>query len=384
MKLAIVLGTRPEIVKLSPIIRACEKHGINYFLVHTGQHYSPNMDAVFFEDLKLPAPQYNLNIGHLPFRKRVGECVARLEAIFSEEWPDVVLVQGDTFSVLMGALAAKKLDRPVAHLEAGLRSHDLSMPEENYRIIVDHLSEFLYPPTKQAEETIIEEGMGEKQSAVFGNTGIDALTQNLSLSEEKSTLLKELNLVSKKYFLVTAHRQENVDVPERLKGIFEGLKVLSETHSEEIVFALHPRTKARLKEFDIHVPSSIRFIDPPGYLDFISLLKNARIVITDSGGIQEESSVLKVPCVTLRDNTERPETVLAGCNVLAGCDPKVIVSSTQLMLTKKIRWKLLYGDGSAAEQIVLDLSKRIRIRKSLSSRLRWVFRSVQRVIRGNK
>jgi UDP-N-acetylglucosamine 2-epimerase (non-hydrolysing) len=382
MKLAFVLGTRPEIIKLAPVIRECQSQNIPFVLIHSGQHYSPEMDTVFFRDLELPKPHYHLHIGKLEYRKRVGFAMRKLISIFEREWPDVVVVQGDTFTVLIGALAAKKLDRPVAHLEAGLRSHDLSMPEENNRIITDHLAEFLYPPTKDAEKNLREEGLSRGQAPVFGNTVVDALLQHAAISAKRSSLLQALKLKPKEYVLVTAHRQENVDNKNRLEGILEGIRLVKRANPTlAVVFPLHPRTEKMIKQFGLERPREIRFIEPVGYLDFLLLEQHARLILTDSGGIQEEASMFKVPCVTLRDNTERPETITAGMNVLAGADAKTIAAAAQTMLHARIKWKSVYGDGTAAAKIIAHLSRAVRERKT-TGRLRWYARTVKRLFGG--
>jgi UDP-N-acetylglucosamine 2-epimerase (non-hydrolysing) len=381
MKVAIVLGTRPEIIKLSPIIRHCQDNKIPFFIVHSGQHYSANMDTIFFKELKLPQPKYNLHIGKLEYRKRVGMAMKELSRIMEKEWPDVVVVQGDTFTVLAGALTAKKYDRPVAHLEAGLRSHDLSMPEENNRIITDHIAEFLYPPTAAAAKNLREEGLDKGRAPVYGNTVADAAKQNAELS--KKPVLKKFQLEPKKYVLVTAHRQENVDHQDRLHGIIDGLLKIKQAHPEfTLLFPLHPRTEKMMQTFGIQKPTEIHFVPPTTYLETLQLEKNAALIITDSGGLQEEATIFHVPCVTMRDNTERPETIDHGMNVLAGADASTIASCATQMLKKNIIWKDLYGKGDTATLIMQDLEQKVTKRKSVVERAKWVLRATKRVIRG--
>lgn len=380
MKLAIILGTRPEIIKLSPIIRACERRGIDFFIVHSGQHYSPEMDEVFFSDLRLPKPRYNCSIGKLDYRRRVGNLMQQLLDIMEREWPDAVMVQGDTFTVLMGALAAKKLDRPVAHLEAGLRSHDLTMPEENNRIITDHLSEFLFPPTKDARKNLEEEGLGAREAPVFGNTVADAAKQNADISERSGDVLTRIGVQSKRYFLATAHRQENTDDETRLRGIVEGLSRVQRAHKLPLILPMHPRTAKMLDHFGIAVPSNITCIEPLGYLEFLQAERHARLILTDSGGVQEEATIFHVPCVTLRDNTERPESVEAGMSMLAGADADAIAAAAKTMLRRKVAWKPLYGKGDAAERTMEWLEDAVRKRKSLRERGKWILRTVRRLL----
>ena len=362
MKLAIVLGTRPEIIKMAPIIRECEKRKIDYFILHTGQHYSKELDESIFSDLELPSPKYNLGVGSQPYRKQVGWMTKEITSILEKEKPSFVIVQGDTISVLAGALAAKKLNIQVAHHESGLRSHDTMMLEEVNRVIVDHLSDFLFTPTPDALKNLHQEGKEPSKIFFTGNTIVDAVHQNLELAKNKSKILDKLGLKEKEYILVTAHRAENVDKPERLVGIIKGLELVHTESGLPIVFPIHPRTLARMKENNLAMPAGIVAIEPAGFLDFLQLEGNAKLVLTDSGGVQEECFILKVRCVTLRDNTERPETIEYGVNVLAGADPEKILSASKEMLAKPIKWNNWenpFGDGHAAERIIDILTKHV-------------------------
>ncbi len=354
MSTAIILGTRPEIIKMSPVIREFERRGMEYFILHTGQHYSHNMDRVFFEQLMLPEAKYNLEAGSGAHGEQTGKMLARIEKVLMEEMPDAVLVQGDTNTVLAGALAAAKLHIKVGHVEAGLRSYDKSMPEELNRVLADHCSDYLFAPTERSRTTLLSEGISESKIFVTGNTVVDAVFQNLKLAEEKKTL-EDLGIESGDYFLVTAHRQENVDDPVRFAGMLRGLEQLGKEFDTPVVYPIHPRSKMRLQEFGIKTNGNIRFIEfiePVDYLDFLNLEKGARLVLTDSGGLQEETCILGVPCVTLRDNTERPETVEVGSNMLAGTESDKIVKSTRRMLVKGKGWKNPFGDGRASERII--------------------------------
>ena len=350
MDLAIVLGTRPEIIKMSPIIRECEKRKLDFFILHTGQHFSYNMDKVFFEKLKLPEAKYNLDTGSGKHGEQTGKMMAGIESVLIKEKPAAVLVQGDTNSVLAGALAAVKLGIKVGHVEAGLRSYDRMMPEEINRILADHASDYLFAPTEKTRNILLNEGIPESWIYVTGNTIVDAVNQNLQLAKEKS-ILKELGIKQKKYFLVTVHRQENVDDPVRFAGILKGLKQLGQEFDTPVVFPVHPRSRKRINEFGLHTGENIKFIDPLEFLDFLQLESEARLVLTDSGGVQEETCILKVPCVTLRDNTERPETIEVGSNVLAGTEPLSIIKCAKNMLNRDKVWKNPFGDGKAAEII---------------------------------
>lgn len=356
MKIAIILGTRPEIIKMSPIIRACKKRGLDYFVCHTGQHYDFEMDGQFFEELELEKPRYNLGAGKKEYRKQIGFMIKGISEILEKERPDTVLVQGDTNSVLAGALAAGKKGIKVGHHEAGLRSHDLKMIEEINRIITDHISDRLFAPTKQALANLKEEGIAESSVFLTGNTIVDAVLQNLKLAKRKSTVLEKLGLSEGNYILATAHRAENVDEKERLAGIIDGLNEVGEHLNLPVIYPMHPRTVENLKKFGLS-SKSIKTIPPLGYLDFLCLESGARLIVTDSGGLQEEASILKIPCVTVRDNTERPETIEVKINILAGTEPKKILESAKTIIQAEKKWPDLYGDGQAAEKILARLSE---------------------------
>jgi UDP-N-acetylglucosamine 2-epimerase (non-hydrolysing) len=332
MKVAIVLGTRPEIVKMAPLVRACQRRDIDFVLIHTGQHYSYEMDRVFFQDLELPDPKHNLNVGSGTHGKQTGAILIAIEKVFMEERPDVVLVQGDTNTVLAAALAAAKLSIVIGHVEAGLRSFDRRMPEEVNRVLADHMSDMLFAPTEVSRQNLLDEGIDPTKIHVVGNTVVDALVQNMEISERRGKALATLGLKSKGYLLGTLHRQENVDDPVRLRKLIDGLSLSGTELGVEVLLPLHPRTKKNIISFKIALPENIQMIDPVGYLDFLQLEVNALMIMTDSGGIQEEACILRVPCVTLRDTTERPETVAVGGNVLAGADPQLILQGAKDMM----------------------------------------------------
>lgn len=352
MKIAIVFGTRPEIIKMAPVMRACQNLGASYLAIHTGQHYSQDLDGVFFDQLGIPTPDHNIRVGSGTHAHTTARALLGIERILLAERPDVVLVQGDTNSVLSGALAAVKLHVRVGHLEAGLRSGDRRMPEEINRVLTDHMSDYLFAPTVKARENLLREGIAEKQIFLTGNSIVDAVYQHLVLAKTKTSTLNDLGLTRKKYLLLTLHREENVDVPERFASILRGVELTHQRISMPIIYPIHPRSEKRLGEFGIRVPEGILLTKPCGYLEFLQLLENARLVLTDSGGIQEEACILGVPCVTLRDNTERPETVELGANVLAGCCPEGILSATEAMFSNGLRWDNPFGDGKSGERII--------------------------------
>ena len=357
MNIAIVLGTRPEIIKMSPVIRECEQKNLDYFILHTGQHYSYEMDRVFFEQLELPEAKYNLDIGSASHGEQTGRMLIEIEKVFMKEKPDAVLVQGDTNSVLAGALAASKLHIRVGHVEAGLRSYDRNMPEETNRVLADHCSDYLFTPTEKAGEILLGEGINEDKIFLTGNTIVDAVQQNVKIAANRESILNELGIEKGRYFLATAHRQENVDNHARFAGIIEGLENVSREYDMPVIYPIHPRSRKRIEEFGINTNSSIRLIDPLDFIGFLQLESNASLVLTDSGGVQEETCILGVPCVTLRDNTERPETVEVGANVLAGTEPERIVECVKEIIGKDRIWKNPFGDGEAGRKIIRTMTE---------------------------
>lgn len=358
MKIAVVVGTRPEIIKMSPIIRECERRKQDYFILHTGQHYSYNMDRVFFEQLELPVAKYNLDAGSGSHARQTGKILIGIEQVLTKEQPDVVLVEGDTNTVLAGALAATKLHIKVGHVEAGLRSYDRTMPEEINRVLTDHISDFLFAPTEQSKQTLLKEGIEENKIFVTGNTIVDAVYQNLELASKKANVLKQLGLKEKEYFLVTTHRQENVDNKDRFQGILSGLQQLAKEYEMPVVCPIHPRSRKKMEEFGLSA-DNINLVDPQDLFGFLQLEQHAKLVLTDSGGVQEETCILGNPCVTLRDNTERPETIEVGSNVLAGTIPEDIVDSVSIMFNKERDGDNPFGDGTSGKKIIKILEERL-------------------------
>lgn len=351
MSVAIILGTRPEIIKMSPIIREYERRGDGYFILHTGQHYSYSMDRIFFEQLHLPDARHNLNVGSGLQGEQTGKMLREIERVLIDEKPRAVLVQGDTNTVLAGALAAVKLHIPVGHVEAGLRSNDRRMPEEINRVLTDHVSDYLFAPTAESQRNLRREGVPEEKIFVCGNTVVDAVFQNLAIAELAVDPLAELGVRPGGYFLVTAHRQENVDDARKLGDILEGLERVAAEYAMPVIYPIHPRTRKMMELFGLRT-GSVRCIEPLDYLSFLQLEKHARLILTDSGGVQEEACILRVPCVTLRENTERPETVVAGANILVGTDPGTIVDGVRTMMERERVWQNPYGDGTTGEKIV--------------------------------
>lgn len=353
MRICILLGTRPEIVKMSPIIRECVRRGIDHYTVHTGQHYSYEMDRIFFDQLELEEPRYNLNVGSGPHGQQTGKMLAGIEKILIEDRPDILLVQGDTNTVLAGALAAAKLNISIGHIEAGLRSFDRSMPEEVNRVIADHVSDFLFATSAISQANLLAEGIDKDKITITGNTIVDAVKQNLEISERKvGHTLASLGLIKGNYILATLHRQENVDSIERLRSIIIGLEGVSFALGQEVILPMHPRTRKNMASFGLTIPQGVRAMEPLGFLEFLQLESNASIALTDSGGVQEESCIFGVPCVTLRNNTERPETVEVGANVIAGVESANIIRCAVEANRNHRHWNCPLGNGDTAHRIL--------------------------------
>jgi UDP-N-acetylglucosamine 2-epimerase (non-hydrolysing) len=316
------------------------------------------MDRVFFEQLGLPNAKYNLRVGSGDDGQQTGKALIGIEKVLLIEKPDIILVEGDTNTVLAGALAAVKLGVKVGHVEAGLRSYDKRMPEEVNRVLTDHCSDYLFAPTEKSKRALLAEGICEEKIFVTGNTIVDAVFQNLEISRGRRNVLNDLGISSRDYVLATIHRQENVDDEGRFRCIMKGLESVQRELGLEVIYPIHPRSRKRLKLFGIK-PNCVKLMEPFDYLGFLQLESNARLVLTDSGGVQEEACVLGVPCVTLRDNTERPETLEVGSNVLAGTNPNEIVAKAKLMLDKSNCWENPFGDGKAARRIIETLVRKL-------------------------
>ncbi|NIN52399.1 MAG: UDP-N-acetylglucosamine 2-epimerase (non-hydrolyzing), partial [Nitrososphaeria archaeon] len=310
-----------------------------------------------FEQLELPEAEYNLDVGSGTHAEQTGKMMMGVEKVLRREEPDVVLVEGDTNTVLAGALAAVKLGVKVGHVEAGLRSYDREMPEEVNRVLADHCSDLLFAPTEKSRRILLGEGVPGDRIFVTGNTVVDAVYQNLEIAEKRDGVHSHLGIREGGYFLVTVHRQENVDDEKRFRGILEGLGMAQEGFGVQVVYPIHPRAKKQLSVFGLEA-NGVMFVEPLDYLEFLQLESRAKLVLTDSGGVQEEACVLGVPCVTLRYNTERPETLQVGANVLAGTEPYEIVDKAKFMLQTGNSWETPFGDGRAAVRIVDVLRER--------------------------
>jgi UDP-GlcNAc3NAcA epimerase len=352
MKILTVVGARPQFIKAAPVSRAIREQA-DEVLVHTGQHYDKSMSDVFFAELHIPVPDYHLHVGSKSHGAQTGEMLAKIEEVILKEKPDCLLVYGDTNSTLAGALAASKLHVPVAHVEAGLRSFNKRMPEEINRILTDHVSKWLFCPTETAVNHLQTEGI-HKGVYLVGDVMLDAVLYNSKLANEKSSVLKELNVGPKEYVLITLHRAENTDDPARLSQIISALNELP----LPAVLPLHPRTKGKMAQMGLSIRNpNVKLIEPVGYLDMLQLEVNAKKILTDSGGVQKEAFFAKVPCITMRDETEWTETVELGANLLVGADPSKILDAVENFTVDFSLVKEVFGDGHASEKIVEQLLK---------------------------
>jgi len=357
MKILTVVGARPQFVKATPVCNALREAGHKEYLIHTGQHYDYEMSQVFFEEMGISKPDLNLQVGSGNHGWQTSQMLVKIEEILLAEKPDYVLVYGDTNSTLAGALAAIKLQIPVAHIESGLRSYNRSMPEEHNRVLTDHCADLLFCPTQVAVDNLLSECVQGKVHLV-GDTMFDAVLHFYQIAEQKSRILKALDLQPKQFLLATIHRPYNTDIAANLMNLLSAFLDIGEL----VIFPVHPRTRAKIAEFDRNfsmklASSNVQMIDPVGYLDMLTLEKNARLILTDSGGIQKEAFFFNVPCVTLRPETEWVETVQAGMNILAGTNRSQILMAVSKGDWPQITSTNIFGNGSAGKQIVKILSQ---------------------------
>lgn len=345
LKIITILGARPQFIKAAAV-SAVFKNSVNEILVHTGQHYDPNMSDVFFDELNIPKPKYHLNVGSGSHGAMTGAMLIAIEKVLEEEQPDFVMVYGDTNSTLAGALAASKLLIPVIHVEAGLRSFNKVMPEEQNRILTDHVSEILFAPTQTAIDNLKNEGI-TKGVYLVGDVMYDGILHFKKIAQEKSTILKTLNLSEKEFILCTIHRAENTNDIDRLKAIFNALNA----SNEKIVLPLHPRTLKYVTDYGIRISEHVQIIEPIGYLDMVRLESAAKKILTDSGGVQKEAFFLNVPCITMRDETEWVETVENGWNCIVGANEDKIREAI-LNFNPITERKDYFGQGNAVEKMI--------------------------------
>lgn len=337
MKILTILGTRPEIIRLSLIIKELDRINIKNIIVHTGQNYDSKLSDIFFKDLDLRKPDYYLGIKEDKVGAQIGKIIEKAEEIILKEKPDLLLILGDTNSAL-SAISAARHSVPILHLEAGNRCFDWRVPEEKNRVIIDHISNWLVPYTERSKENLIKEGISSEFIFVSGNP-IREVLEYFKDKIEESNVLNKLKIKEKDYFLITAHREENVDDPDILNAIIKGLNLVAVKFKKDLIFSVHPRTKSKLSKSKIKLSKNIRVSEPFGFFDFVKLEKNALAVITDSGTVQEECSILKTPTVTIRETTERPETVECGSNILSGTsDSEKIFETVNQMLKLNNDW----------------------------------------------
>jgi len=357
MKIVTIVGTRPNFVKVAPLIEEIKKYNnIDHTLVHTGQHYSKNLSKLFFDELSIPKPEITLNIGSGSPGEQIGNIIIKLEKVLIEKEPDLVIVVGDVNSTLAGAITAKHLGMKVAHIEAGLRSFDLNMPEEINRMLVDRISDLLFTTEDSANENLLREGVKSKKIFFVGNLMIDNLLKHKEESE-KTRILEDLKLNKKNYVVLTVHRPSNVDNKNNLENVISIIKEIQ--NHIPLVFPMHPRTKKNFEHFqlekEIKKMNNLKIIEPLGYLEFLNLMSNSKFVLTDSGGIQEETSILKIPCITLRENTERPITLTKGTNLLKSTNKEKVIEKSLEIINNKIllnKENIPLWDGKAAKRIV--------------------------------
>jgi UDP-N-acetylglucosamine 2-epimerase (non-hydrolysing) len=351
MKVMTVLGTRPEIIRLSRIIGKLDRH-CDHVLVHTGQNFEEKLNEVFFKDLKLREPDYHLGVRADSFAEQIGKIIIEIEKVILKEKPERILILGDTNSGL-SSIVARRMGIPVFHMEAGNRCFDDRVPEEVNRRIIDHSSTVLLPYTHKSKENLLAEGIPGESIHVIGNP-IYEVIRHYDKEIESSRILAGLNLQPQKYFLVTAHRAENVDDRNRLGNLLIALDTVNKKYALPVICSLHPRTKSKMTQFRLKVSNQdIRLLEPFGFFDFISLEKQARCVITDSGTVQEECCILRVPNITIRDVTERPETLECGSNMLTGVSPDLIMKALEVVLEKKPEWE------PPAEYLANNVSSRV-------------------------
>ena len=351
-----VVGARPNLMKIAPLMVEITRHAdMEQTLLHTGQHYDARMSQVFFDELGIPKPDVYLGVGSDTHARQTANIMVGFEQVLQDHQPDLVVVVGDVNSTLACAVTASKLAVPLAHVEAGLRSWDRSMPEEINRIVTDALSDLLFTTSREANDNLIREGIPPEKIHFVGNVMIDTLTQHLERARALCTPQK-LGFSPGDYALLTLHRPSNVDQPDVFQGILDALMVIQQ--DLPILFPAHPRTRKQLKAFGFHdrlkVAKNIHIVEPLSYLEILDVMMHARMVLTDSGGLQEETTILGIPCLTIRENTERPVTVSVGTNTLVGADPQRIVQETRLILQGKGRKGQVpeLWDGRAAERIV--------------------------------
>lgn len=360
MRVSFVLGTRPEMIKLSPLLHEFQDHGKHEFqLIHTGQHYSESLDDAFFQELNLPEPDHHLGVGSATHAEQTAHIMERCEPIIIDDCPDIVFIQGDTNTVIAAALTVAKInDVDVGHVEAGLRSFDRDMPEEINRKIADHCSDLLFSPTEDAAANLQRENIDTDRIHTVGNTVVDAVYRHIELARNRTTVLDDLDVEPGEFALLTMHRAENVDNENVFEHIVSELESIT-TEGYTLLYPIHPRAEKRAREFDLYdrLDAAVTLVEPQDYMRFLRLEDEASVILTDSGGVQEEAIILGTPCITVRDSTERPETVEAGGNVLVDPLSGNIAETYWNTLNPEVHGRMTkatnpFGDGNASKRIV--------------------------------
>jgi len=355
LKYLIVLGIRPDIINFHPYVKELKKRKADFVIVHTGQHYSYFFDKLFFEQLNFPKPDYHLKVGSGTQAQQLGTLVQRFEKVLLKEKPDLVFSFSDANPALAG-IVASKIGIKVAHLEAGMRSYDWRMPEEKNRRLLDSISDYLFTPTSGTKQNLLDEGIPSHRIFQVGKPIYDVLV-DFKEKIDRNEILDKIAIEKKGYFLVTAHRPENVGFKKPLKNILYALEEISKKYEKPIIFPIHPRTRKSIKKFGLRISKSIKLFDPVGFLEFSKLEKNAFCCVTDSGTVQEDSCIFKVPCVTIRISTERTETVQVGSNIVAGLNRKHIVEAVDKMVNRKTNWRNPYGKPESAKKTIKILEE---------------------------
>lgn len=354
-KYLIVLGIRPDIINYQPLVNEFKKRKIDFSIVHTGQHYSYFFDGLFFKQLNFPKPDYHLKIGSGSQAHQLGNLVQKFENVLLKEKPDLVFSFSDANPALSG-IVASKMGIKVAHLEAGMRSYDWRMQEEKNRRLLDSISDYLFTPTSSTKKNLINEGIPTHRIFQVGKPIFEVL-ENFKEKIDKNKILEELQIFKKNYFLVTAHRPENVDIKRPLGNILTALEEIYKKYGKPIIFPIHPRTRVSIKKFSLKVPKGIKLLEPVGFLEFSKLEKNAFCCVTDSGTVQEDTCIFRVPCVTMRISTERSETIEVGSSIAAGVNKIHILDAVNKMVNRKPDWKNPYGKPNFSKKMSKILEK---------------------------
>lgn len=359
MKFCFLVGTRPETIKMAPLIKECQKRKYPHFLVHTNQHYDQRLDQIFFQDLRLDLPKYNLHVGSGSHGQTTAKMISGTEEILLKEKPSHLFVLGDTNTTIAGAIAVSKISGiTLCHVEAGLRSRDREMPEEINRIVTDHCSDLLFCPNREQYRNLKKEGIDSKKLFITGNTIVDTVYYCLSLIKQQPPDLLGKLKINQAFILLTCHRPSNTDNLKNLRTILKAVNQICIQNGLICLFPIHPRTEKIINLSKIKLPSTIKVIPPVGYLQMIYLQKESQMVLTDSGGLQEEACILKKKCLILRLNTERPEVLTTnGARILTEISEKEIISQYEHLVSATPKWKKMFGDGHAASKILAVIQK---------------------------